>query len=185
MFDEKFLQSVRDKQFHFFGNKVKTDYSWYKFLKLLKTHPEKITEFNDEAMRFSLKAMETRGSLPRFAKQMLSDLQNTFTQNKITLIAFGGLDMDHRSFKVHRDGMDVLYIQVLGNIDWSIWEALVDTDAFYPHHHWEGKQIWKQTMIPGDAIWIPRGTFHHVHPLSGRVGFSFGIEKEPDPSSYI
>lgn len=185
MFDEKFLQDVRDEQFHFFDKNIKLDYTWYQFLKLLKTHPDKITSFNDEAMRFSLTALQHRAMIPRFAKNILSELRNTFPQNTISLIAFGGLDMDHRSFKVHRDGMDVLYVQVLGNIDWSIWEAYEDTDAFYPHHTWEGKQIHKQTMIAGDAVWIPRGTHHHVHPLSGRVGFSFGVEGQPNPSTYI
>lgn len=186
MFDEKFLQDVRDKQFHFFGNKVKIDYTWYKFLRLLKTQPDRILDFNDEAQRFTLSALETRGSTPKFAKQIISDLEETFYQNPITLIGFGGLDMDHRSFQVHRDGMDVLYVQVLGNIEWSIWESYnYEVDAFYPHHHWEGKKIWQQTMIPGDAIWIPRGTYHHVHPLSARLGFSFGVEKRPDPSEYV
>lgn len=185
MLDEKFLQSVRNKQFHFFGNKVTTEYNWYQFIKLLKTHPDGLLTFNDEAKRFQLSALETRSKVPEFAKQLLSDLKNTFNLNRTSLIAFGGLDVDHESFKVHRDGMDVLYVQVLGSVDWSIWKSYQDQDYFYPSDTAEGSKIWEQTLIPGDAIWIPRGTYHHVRPLSGRVGFSFGIEKEPNPSTYI
>jgi ribosomal protein L16 Arg81 hydroxylase len=48
-----------------------------------------------------------------------------------------------------------------------------------------GEKTWENVMIPGDAIWIPRGTFHHVSPRSGRVGFSFGVEGKPEPSTYI
>lgn len=181
---DAFLQCVRDKQFHFFGNIGNLNFTWHQFLKLLKTHPDKHTQFTDEALRFSLLHMERRGSIPRFAKDLCENLQYTFTKNQATMIAFGGLDMDHRSFKVHRDAMDVLYVQVLGSIEWTIWETDRNVEDFYPHDN-TGTQIWKQTMVPGDAIWIPRGTFHHVKPLSGRVGFSFGVERKPDPSTYI
>lgn len=181
---ETFLQHVRDKQFHFFDNCGDLNFTWYQFLKLFKNHPDRHAEFTDEALRFSLVHMERRGSTPRFAKDICEDMQYTFTKNHISLIAFGGLDMDHRSFKVHRDTMDVLYVQVLGSVDWTIWETDSEVEEFSPHDN-TGTQIWKQTMVPGDAIWIPRGIFHHVKPLSGRVGFSFGVEREPDPSTYI
>ena len=185
MFTERFYQAAREKQVHFFGNVVDIDlFGWYEFNRLLYNNPKELTVWNDQNKRVQLQQLENRSSSPAFSKKIHSNLKSIFYENYVSLIAFAGFDNDHKSFKVHRDLMDVLYVQVLGSIEWSIWDSSTQHDEFLPESG-IGKQVWKQTMIPGDAIWIPRGTFHHVHPLSGRVGFSYGIEKLPDPASYI
>lgn len=185
MISEDFLQSVRDRKVHDFGNIIDvSDYDWYRFVKLIATHPNRNVVFTDPKQRVEIKECVQRPALPRFAKNIILTLNETFYDpgNVTTLVILGGFDASHKSFGIHKDVMDVFYVQVLGEINWSIWE----TDSPNPRiEESEGKQVWKDKFTPGRAIWIPRGTFHNIEPLSARVGFSFAIEKHPDPSTYI
>lgn len=178
------MQAVKDRQFFHFGNIVDVDYNWYDFIKFLVTHPyQSDINWTDEKKRVFFRGAHMRPSLPKFAKELYADLKITFHKNDITLIPFAGFTDDHKSLEIHNDGMDVLYLQVLGEINWSFWEPTEDvTYIMQPH---QGKMIWQEKLTPGDLVWIPRGVWHHVEPLSPRVGFSFGVEGTPDPSTYV
>lgn len=184
--NESFLNDVRNKQYHYFGNIINVDYDWYRFVKLVSTHPNKSVKWMDDRKLVDLTNAAARPSLPKFAHNILKDLATTFHKNGPSLVPFAGFTDDHESLQIHRDSMDVLYLQVLGEIRWSIWQP--DEPVLAPMHviqPAEGEQIWEAKFSPGDLIWIPRGVWHHVTPLGPRVGFSFGVEGDPDPSTYI
>jgi hypothetical protein len=179
MIPDNFLSAVRDGKYHFFGNVIDVKkYSWYDMLALYKNHPDDLTKMIAGKGRIELNALHTRGSAPTFAKTIWEDLKNTFPRNQITNIAFMGPDLIHSSYPIHADVMDVLYLQVVGSIEWSIYKPIDDKKQkdLLPQ---EATEVFRTKMIPGDLIWIPRGIHHHIQPLSGRVGFSFGVEGPP------
>lgn len=65
----------------------------------------------------------------------------------------------------HRDGAFVWYWQCIGNTKWIVYEN-------------EKENTYE--LSPGDLIYIPRGVFHSVSPLTPRAGISFGAEIHPD-----
>ena len=67
--------------------------------------------------------------------------------------------------------MDVFLVQVLGEIKIRV----ENTD-----HEDEPR-----AFLPGDCVWIPRGTHHQIITENSRVTFSFGVEQHPDPSTYV
>jgi ribosomal protein L16 Arg81 hydroxylase len=73
----------------------------------------------------------------------------------ISLTKFG------KSFGKHKDNSDVFFWQIIGNTIWKI-----ETE--------DG--IEEYVMEVGDIIYVPRGIFHEVIPLSPRVGISLGLD---------
>ena len=181
--DESFLENIRNRQYHYFGNIVDiVGFNLYDYIMLLDSHPKEHKTWNPDKENISLLKMEYRESTPIFAKNIIFDLKENLTLNSITCHSFSGFTETSQSFKIHKDQMDVLYLQVVGSVVWSVWKSSVNEDNILPE---QGECIFRETFTPGDLIWIPRGTFHHVKPLSARVGFSFGVEKDTNPSTYI
>lgn len=195
-----FLDAARQRKHYYFGNLNDYDYdwnlSWDYMMEYLDSHPElqkregkedkKLVTYEKNKKRFMLLAMEQRPSTPLMARNFINQMKETFHKNPITLHSFMGLGRGNTSFEIHRDGMDVLYVQTIGETIFSIWkskeelpmeERIVDEK--------DAERIFIKRFKPGDAIWIPRQTFHYPEPVGSRVGFSFGVEDEPDPSEYI
>lgn len=188
LFNEEFKNSCRQKKFHYFGGVIPVEYSWYEYTKLISTHMKDMLKFNDAKQRVDLIQLHQRESIPSFAKNILNELNKTFNKNTASLIAFSGWD-NHQSFDIHKDTMDVLYLQVIGNITWQIWESDSPKKDLNPEED-EATMVWEKNMSPGDLIWIPRGVYHKVNPHGPRVGFSFGVENkskltEVNPAWYI
>ena len=97
---------------------------------------------------------------PNKNRIMLNDLHQRQSVKPIvktiTNIAFMGFGK-HESYPLHRDNMDVLLLQVKGRIKLAVEEI-------------------DKVMMPGDIVYIPRGTDHEITPLQSRVTYSFGIE---------
>ena len=181
--DESFLENIRNRQYHYFGNIVDiVGFNLYNYIMFLNSHPKEHKRWNQNKENISLLKMESRESTPIFAKDIIFDLKENFTLNFISCITFSGFTETSRNLDIHQDAMDVLYLQGLGSVVWSIWKSSIDADVILPE---QGECIFQETFTPGDLIWIPRGTYHHVKPLETRVGFSFGIEGKPNPSTYI
>ena len=185
MFDNNFIKAVKQRQYHYFGNIVDVDYDWYSFVKLLSTHPNKDVYWFDDKKRVQVVGAHTRPKNPDFSKRICDELSVLFPKNIISLLPFAGFTSDHKSLDIHRDGMDVLYLQVLGEVNWSIWEPKEDCDQDNIKDESIVDRVWERKFTAGDLIWIPRGVYHHVEPLGPRVGFSFGVEGKVDPSTYI
>lgn len=145
------------------------DTTWDKFIKLV----DKITDgghYNNSSSkwRVDLLALQDQDCwklLGQEAYDVQRALQNIFTEHTITLIAFTGFTANNRSFPVHRDGMDVVLLQALGNVH-------------VEHQDKKNHVSMSYFMQPGDLTFIPRGVDHRIIPHGSRVTYSFGIEGE-------
>ena len=182
MFNDKFLKTVRNKQVVIGYTNSGWNYDMYDFITYVNSHPEEFKIWEPKNRRLGLTKMESRQSTPEFAKSIIKNLKTTFYKNNISCHAYCGFTNYSKSFNIHKDQMDVLYLQVIGDTEWSIWESDLDEKEITPD---QGKCILKEKFIPGKWIWVPRGTYHFVKPITPRVGFSFGIENNPDPATYI
>ena len=150
---------------------VAVDWTWQDALNYLDTHPEDKRDHHPDKMRFFLTQCDKRPSSPQFAKNIVLEMKSFFHKNPISNIMFMGFGQDNESYPWHKDKMDVFLVQVLGdvqirmeNTEWS------DTPRDFKM---------------GDCVYIPRGTHHQIITGKSRVTFSFGVEKQPDPSTYI
>jgi hypothetical protein len=182
MFNEIFLKKVRNKEATVGYTEVGWSYDMYDFMTYMNTHPEEFKIWESKNRRLGLTKMELRQSTPDFAKNIIEKLKKTFYKNDITCHAYCGFTDYSKSFNIHKDKMDVLYLQVVGDVEWSIWKSNIDEKDITPD---QGECVYKEKFIPGKWIWVPRGTYHLVKPITPRIGFSFGIENDHDPSTYI
>ena len=169
-----FLEHKKNKQWYYLGNVVSDiKFTLVDLIRLIRSHPnDKEVVFYDHKQSIELQQIQSRGSLPRFAKDVLNQLREIYKQKHITLIAFSGYGVDSKSFNIHKDKMDVIYLQVYGEIIWSVWESDKPIAEIQPE---QGTCVFKQKFVCGDMIYIPAGTFHHVEHLDKpRIGFSFG-----------
>lgn len=176
--DKDFIKSFNTKKpYYYFGNIVKDiEYNLFDNTALALSHPNKSEVIITPANKaIAIRGLETRGSIPLFAKNILKEISQLFnnsTKGRFTLHSFSGYGSDSKSFNIHRDPMCVFYLQVYGEIVWSIWESDETTDNITPE---QGTCVFKQKFMPGDMIYIRPGTYHHVEHLDGpRIGFSFG-----------
>ena len=146
-------------------------WTWDKALRFLDTHPKEIIDHHKEKMRFFLKSSHKRPSSPEFAKYIATAMEGIFHKNPITNICFFGFGRDCDSYPWHKDKMDVFLVQVLGEI-----KIRVEGTSF---------EDTPRAFVPGDCVWIPRGMHHQIITENSRVTFSFGVENDPDPSTYI
>jgi len=170
--------------YHFYENKVNIDYSMFEFMKYFYKHPDSQTKWHTDKKRIDLIRMEHRNSTPEFAKSVLQVIRDMFPNNVVTLHAFMGLDQDSKSFNIHKDKAHVLYLQVFGETEFSIWEN--DPSLDHRPDNLEPEQaicLEKRIFKPGDAVWVRRGTYHYIKPLTPRVSFSFGVEGDLDLES--
>lgn len=168
MIFENKLTYIRERK-PFFGTLPLTiDYTWDEHMKLQDTHPEELLDVNKEKLRIGLNSFHLRPSAPWFAKTIDDEMRKVFHQhkNKITNIAFCGFGCDNKSYPLHKDSMDVFFVQVINDVKFVLNEREVK-------------------LNPGDYVWIPRGTYHQIIPNKSRVSFSFGVEGGVDPSTYV
>lgn len=184
---EELVDHVRNRQVFHMPKLLEVEFNLYDFVKYVTTHPSRTRDvWKDAKQSIHLDQCENRGSTPTFAKNHIQDLKAVFSpQNVISLVMFCGMTDQSRSFDIHCDGMDVFYVQVEGEITWQIWESLNDTQSSKLTGE-NARLVSEQFMEPGDAVWVPRYTYHQVIPHTApRVGYSFGVEKGPDPSTYV
>jgi ribosomal protein L16 Arg81 hydroxylase len=166
------------------------DFDMFDMVNLYRSHPigkyKDLVNINDEKKRIDLKEISLRPSAPPALHQAHKDLaQFRPDGNVITSIAFIGLTSDSQSFGIHMDAMDVYYVQGVGQVTWSFWDITADigdstSAAANPE---DGVMVEQRVLSPGDAVWVPRGVWHHVTITEPRVGFSFGNEGKTDPST--
>lgn len=112
--------------------------------------------------------------LEDFTLEHIENMKTIFYKNKISLIAFLGVGPQSDSYPIHKDKMDVLLMQRSNSISLSLCNG--------PE---ENHTMCETVMKPGDMVWIPRGTYHRIKPSGNRITFSFGVEGDPNPITYI
>jgi mannose-6-phosphate isomerase-like protein (cupin superfamily) len=160
---------VRTKTPHF--GKVDSIWTWDEALRFLDTHPSDLLDHHTDKMRFFLKGANKRPSAPLFSKEIIKMMESIFHKNPISNIMFYGFSSDCQSYPWHADKMDVFLVQVLGDIQIRVEKTECENEA--------------RTFDVGDCVYIPRGTHHQIITGKSRVTFSFGVEKQPDPSTYV
>ena len=163
-------------------------YDWNDLMHLVDSHPEDQYDWNREKQRLALNRFHHRASAPKFAKDIFADMERFFVipspkKNKyekgapqITNIAFCGFGQYSGSYPRHKDSMDVFLVQVINDAKITIG---------YSEEPRNADEV--RMMTPGDAVWLPRGTWHQIQPKTSRVTFSFGFESDPDcdPANFL
>ena len=184
---EKHIEDIRAKR-HWWTTVDTKEYSWNDIMGLIDTHPSELYDWNREKQRLGMNSFHRRPSAPKFAKDVFEELENFIIPKtpkkeeyekgapQITNIAFCGFGQYSGSYPRHKDSMDVFLIQVINDCKITIG---------YDEKPTAKDEI--RVMQPGDAVWIPRGTWHQLEPRTSRVTFSFGFESDPDcdPSTFI
>lgn len=171
MIFERHLDHVRDRRS--FSGRLSTEedlWSWDRALHFLDTHPPDLIDLNDNKKRFYLKNSHHRHSQPLWAKGIVQEMIEAFPQNTITNIVFLGIGKDSQSYPRHADKMDVFLVQAIADVELRV-EGYRNESTF--------------TLKPKDFIWIPRGIHHEIIPSTSRVTFSFGVEGQPNPITYV
>lgn len=130
--------------------------NWTTIVNMIDSHPQESVTREPNKNRIMLNDLHKRSSVKPIVKTIISLLQNICPDKTISNIAFMGFGK-HTSFPLHRDSMDVLLLQVKGRINLTVADI-------------------NKVMVPGDVVYIPRGTDHEITPLQSRVTYSFGIE---------
>jgi hypothetical protein len=192
MFDEKFKEAVRNREYYRLNDyelPPESVFGWKEAIWLLDSNPDEVRKLGPK-LGFVLTALECRHSTPKFIKDIIKELESIFPNNLITAHIYGGLTAKTQSRGgLHRDNMDVLYLQTLGNIEWSIWQA--NEIQYYKDESKrnlekeEAELLYTSFFKPGNMIWVPREEYHLVEPYNSRLGISFGIEGKIDPATYI
>ena len=148
--------------------------SWDSMFQFMDSHPQSSFKLKGDCGSVTLLKCEKRFSFP--FKNIVKELETQFPDKPITAHVFFGITDRHTTFGIHRDGMHVLYMQILGTVDWEIHEprrpeAIADN---LPSER--AKLIEHKVLEPGMIVWNPRGTYHHSKPLGTRMGISFGVE---------
>lgn len=199
MIDNDFLKAIRERDYYTFKDtpvlsnidKKETDWNW--LINFVDTHPYKDTRKGNEPKQLRymqpkwigwlLIECESRPSIPPWTKKTLNQLQKTFYKNRVTLQLFGGISNESKSGHIHKDPMDILYVQGVGKVNWGIWTTESEKPAgLIPK---DCTPVYEELYTPGRACYVPRGMYHSAEPLTSRCGFSFGIEGDIDPSTYI
>lgn len=186
-FFDNHVDDIRNKR-HFW-TKVDVDGAdWNRMMPLIDTHPENLHAWNRNKQRVSLNSFHQRPSAPGFAKDVFSYMRDFFVKRapkkekytkgepSITNIAFVGFGQNSDSYPRHADNMDVFLVQVVSEIKITIG---------YTEEPSEKDDV--RMMRPGDAVWLPRGTWHQLEPKKSRITFSFGFESDMDtnPADFI
>lgn len=181
------IESIRNRS-HWQCRIENTNIDWNYIMRMIDTHPEELYDWNREKSRLGLNRFHERGSAPEWAKEVAQDMHNFFvkpapkkeTYEKgaphITNIAFCGFGHNSGSYPRHADNMDVFLVQVVGDCPITIGKSEEPSD--------DDTHL---VMTPGDAIWIPRKTYHQLKPIKSRVTFSFGFESDMDcnPADFV
>lgn len=177
---EKYRQNIIDKK-HFWVNIDVGNYDWNKIMSLIDSHPPKLYDWNREKQRVGLNSFHMRPSAPQFAKDTHEEMVKYFSDRapkkdkyekgapQITNIAFVGFGQNSNSYPRHKDSMDVFLLQVINECKITIGYTETPSDA---------DEV--RIMRPGEAVWLPRGTWHQLEPTVSRVSFSFGFESDMD-----
>ena len=150
---------------------LEIDSSWEKEISFLDSHPKKLIDTHPKKLRYYLRNSDQRGSLDPWAKDIINEMKEVFEKNHISLIKFLGFGVSTESYPWHADKMDVFLVQAIGHVMIKVENTLSEN---YP-----------MPFLPGECVFVPRGTHHQIIPQGSRVTYSFGVEFEPDPSTYI
>lgn len=176
---EDFISSVKSENFFH----IKFDdpnISMFEWVKFIVTSDDMKKRWLDDRSLGYFTRLEGSPDLFDYIKNIKLNLEEMFPENRITIHSFFGWDDNSKSFSIHRDASDVFYVQLIGETGWRMLEPKDSAQAKYEDcvnlEEDEVNCLFNKTFTPGDAIWVPKGFWHHASPIGNRVGLSFGVE---------
>lgn len=112
------------------------------------------------------------------AENIRKYINEIFHKNVVTChIYFAIANEGSGSLKLHRDSMDVIYIQGINRTVMNIRDG---------KYH-DSEILFDQVFEPGDMIYIPAGTAHEIIAFEPRASLSIGVEYIEDvyPPDYL
>lgn len=151
---------------------------WDSIMKMMDAYIENDSplSINNAKFKIQIQWIERHGKdfLDHFALEHIENMKSVFYKNYISLIAFLGFGPEADSSGIHKDSMDVLLMQKANNVGFALYNSENPED-----------KLVEFMLQPGDMVWIPRGTWHRIQPYGNRVTYSFGVEQNPNPTTYI
>jgi len=187
---EAIADHIRDKQWTPLRYDGDVSFTWDDYIHIIdENFPRAKKSTINKHGRVIVTNIESARSRPQFAKHILHLMNKFFINNSVSCHIFSGIISDSGSLPVHKDGMDVLYLQVKNTITWKVYPhkdgSRYNIDMDKKKTPSAERSCFSRTLRPGDMMWIPRGTYHQVVTTEPRVGFSFGVEGPTDPCTYI
>lgn len=171
MFDEELFLAFKQRKVH--SGKISINKNLFpSWDELIPYFDKSFLEGNERAknpLKLVLNVREGDFVLSDMIRYFLQEITNY----NITCHCYAGITPNCFSSPVHRDQMDVLFLMVKGTMPWKVYENGYDEE--------NQKEICDPTFsvrfIPGDYIFMPKGTYHSAYPDRSRVGFSFGFNR--------
>lgn len=183
--DQELIDAIKNRQYFYKKNAVDIEWDEFQWTYITSTTSAKHQKWYKDDNSAIFEHLQEKSSFQDWAKDILQELQEYFPRitNTINIHAFCGFGPNSQSFTVHRDDEDVLYLQVYGEVNWSIWSSNSNKNILDSHE--EGTRIATERLRPGDLVWVPRRVYHMSEPISTRVGYSFGIHGEEASKSIL
>jgi len=120
-----------------------------------------IAEYTTEAQQnygvVTYNAYEMEKTLP-----ILELVKQTDTSREYTAYMHLSFSSKTEGYGRHKDQADVWHWQTIGKSRWVVFDR--ETVVY--------------DLTPGELIYIPKGMYHQVTPLTPRVGISYGLEAQ-------
>lgn len=101
-------------------------------------------------------------------------LENIFPGSTTDVHAFAGREGQHGSFSIHSDITTNIIFQIEGLSDWIVYKEKGNEPSIKENDNGLTEQI-KDTLEPGDVLYIPNKAFHLCKPKGKRLSLSFAI----------
>lgn len=171
-----FLQAIENKEVYYFNNCAKAfpsikDFDPIELEKLLsKKRVSRGDPFSDNLFieeddrdgRIVIEELEVKPFAPDISKQIVNELSIVFKDKKITSHLYSA-PVQTNTKRIHKDHMDVIFLQVYGKVKCSIWKN-------------PNEMIEERILNQGDMVYLPTGVYHWFKPISSRISLSFGLE---------
>lgn len=187
IFDQRMFDAMAEKMPWYRENICQFDHDWNYFAELSDNAIKPLYSRKQFVVELLQSQLNKKLELP--AKRFVSQLRKRFPKNIISLICFQSFGAGTENYAVHKDKMDVIILQRLGNIEFSFLKTEDDISSpinIKPEVAEKNDyELVKLILKPGDMVYIPRGTYHYIKPLESRMTYSFGIENKPAVVEYL
>lgn len=154
-------------------------------VEIVASHPKEIIKVNPGVHSINIIGLELRSSTPAFIKDFLIHMKESLLGivdkiediNYTCQLMIGTHPESKSAFFMHADSMDVIIVQAYNTITVDIGASGYKPDIYH------GAEVLETyTLKPGDALFVPANTLHHIHPQGERVTLSYGFEYTKEKS---
>ena len=111
-------------------------------------------------------------------------LENIFPGSTVDVHAFAGKEGKNGSFRIHSDITTNFIFQIEGFSDWTVYKETSPEPGDRENDDGLTEEI-KDTLEPGDVLYIPNKAFHYCQPKGKRLSLSFAINFHGNTKNHI